>query len=53
MKQSTREHSSSFKARAALEALKGEETVAEPAAWPKAHPSRVPAWKKSRVPAAD
>ncbi len=42
-----RKHSPSFKAKVALEAVKGEGTVAQPSAWYKVHPSQIQAWKKS------
>ena len=47
MKESRRKHSPSFKAKVALEALKGEETIAQIASRFEVHPTQVTKWKIS------
>ena len=47
MKQSRRKHSPSFKARVALEAIKGEETIAQLAHRFEVHPSQIRTWKRA------
>ena len=47
MKQSRRKHTSSFKAKLAPEALKGEETIAKLANRLEVHPSQIRKWKNS------
>ena len=47
MSKERRKHSPTFKAKVALEAVKGEETVAQLAAPYEVHPGQIQAWKKS------
>jgi transposase len=45
MRKPRRNHSAAFKARVALEAIRGEKTVAEIAAHHEVHPTQVTSWK--------
>ena len=47
MSKGRRKHSPAFKAKVALEVVKGEETVAQLAGMYQVHPGQIQAWKKS------
>ncbi len=47
MSKGRRKHSPAFKAKVALEAVKGQETVAQVAARYEVHPGQIQAWKKA------
>ncbi len=47
MSKERRKHSPTFKANVALEAVKGEETVAQLAARCEVHPGQIQAWKRA------
>jgi transposase-like protein len=49
MKKLRRNHSAKFKAQVALEAIRGEKTVAEIAAHREVHPNQVTAWKNQAL----
>ena len=49
MKQNRRKHSPDFKARVAMEALKGDETIAELAIRFEVHPTQITKWKRELV----
>jgi transposase len=46
LKQSRRKHNPAFKARVALEALRGEKTISELASQYEIHPNQIMQWKK-------
>ena len=49
MSKERRKHSPAFKVKVALEAVKGEETVAQLASRYEVHPGQIQAWKKALV----
>ena len=50
MSKERRKHSQTFKAKVALEAVRGEETVAQLAARYEVHTGQIQAWKESSAP---
>ena len=49
MKQNRRKHSPDFKTRVAMEAIKGQETIAELAIRFEVHPTQITKWKRELV----
>ena len=52
MKQSRRKHGRAFKAKVALAALRGDQTISEPASRFEIHPTLIHTWKKQLVESA-
>ena len=49
MKQTRKKHSPAFKAKVALAAVQGDETIAQLASRLDVHPSQIHAWKKALI----
>ena len=48
-----RRFSAQFKAKVAIEAIKGQQTIAELAGWYQVHPNQITQWKKQLLAAAE